>query len=484
MLFNSYIFILLFLPIVLIGYYLTGHFGKMRLGNIFLIAMSLWFYGYYTPKYLIIICGSIIFNYLFSKLILAHRTDKAGKWLMIAGVLVNVAIIFYYKYFRFFMENMNAIFGTSFELYYIALPLGISFFTFQQISYIVDSYHGETEGYSFDEYVLFVCYFPQLIAGPIVLHNELIPQFRDASLRHFNAENFGHGMYIFALGLFKKVLLADTLSKAVNWGYNDIAAMTSAEAWIVSFSYLFQIYFDFSGYCDMAIGIGYMMNINLPQNFDSPYKALSVPDFWARWHLTLTRFLRAYVYIPLGGSRRGVVRTYLNIMVVFLVSGIWHGASWTYIVWGICHGVLSCLTRAFNKTYEKLNPVFRWLLTIMIMDILLIVFRAPTLGAAKQFIIQLFTAPSTSISSTLSECFILPVTSYILELFPGTIQELSSSACMWGFLFVSLFIVLNFKNSGEIKPKASVARGIVTAVFIYWSVMSLSGISEFLYFDF
>ncbi len=484
MLFNSYIFILLFLPIVLIGYYLTGHFGKMRLGNIFLIVMSLWFYGYYTPKYLIIICGSIIFNYLFSKLILAHRTDKAGKWLMIAGVLVNVAIIFYYKYFRFFMENINAIFGTSFELYYIALPLGISFFTFQQISYIVDSYHGETEGYSFDEYVLFVCYFPQLIAGPIVLHNELIPQFRDASKRLFNAENFGHGMYIFALGLFKKVLLADTLSKAVNWGYNDIAAMTSAEAWIVSFSYLFQIYFDFSGYCDMAIGIGYMMNINLPQNFDSPYKALSVPDFWARWHLTLTRFLRAYVYIPLGGSRRGVVRTYLNIMVVFLVSGIWHGASWTYIVWGICHGVLSCLTRAFNKTYEKLNPVFRWLLTIMIMDILLIVFRAPTLGAAKQFIIQLFTAPSTSISSTLSECFILPVTSYILELLPGTIQELSSSACMWGFLFVSLFIVLNFKNSGEIKPKASIARGIVTAVFIYWSVMSLSGISEFLYFDF
>ena len=207
MLFNSYIFILLFFPVVLIGYYLTGRFGKLRMGNIFLIGMSLWFYGYYNPKYLFIICGSIIFNYIFSKLILARRNGKSGKWLTAAGVIVNVAIIFYFKYYDFFIENINAVFKTTFELYNIALPLGISFFTFQQISYIVDSYHGETEGYSFDEYALFVCYFPQLIAGPIVLHNELIPQFRDPSKRRFNAENFGHGMYIFALGLFKKVLL-------------------------------------------------------------------------------------------------------------------------------------------------------------------------------------------------------------------------------------------------------------------------------------
>ena len=484
MLFNSYIFILLFFPVVLIGYYLTGRFGKLRMGNIFLIGMSLWFYGYYNPKYLFIICGSIIFNYIFSKLILARRNGKPGKWLTAAGVIVNVAIIFYFKYYDFFIENINAVFKTTFELYNIALPLGISFFTFQQISYIVDSYHGETEGYSFDEYALFVCYFPQLIAGPIVLHNELIPQFRDASKRSFNAENFGHGMYIFALGLFKKVLLADTLSKAVTWGFNDIASLTAAEAWIVSFSYTFQLFFDFSGYCDMAIGIGYMMNINLPQNFNSPYKALSIPDFWSRWHMTLTRFLRTYIYFPLGGSRCGAARTYLNIMIVFLVSGIWHGASWTFIAWGILHGILNCLTRVFNKSYEKLHPVFRWMLTLVLVNFLWVIFRAPTLGAAKQFFIQAFLVPRTSISTALSECYILPVVSYVLALLPEAVQELASSACMWGFMFISLFIVLNFKNSSEIKPKASVARGIVTAVLIYWSVMSLSGISEFLYFDF
>jgi alginate O-acetyltransferase complex protein AlgI len=484
MLFNSYIFILLFFPVVLIGYYLTGRFGKLRMGNIFLIGMSLWFYGYYNPKYLFIICGSIIFNYIFSKLILARRNVKSGKWLTAAGVIVNVAIIFYFKYYDFFIENINAVFKTTFELYNIALPLGISFFTFQQISYIVDSYHGETEGYSFDEYALFVCYFPQLIAGPIVLHNELIPQFRDASKRRFNAENFGHGMYIFALGLFKKVLLADTLSKAVTWGFNNIASLTAAEAWLVSFSYTFQLFFDFSGYCDMAIGIGYMMNINLPQNFNSPYKALSIPDFWSRWHMTLTRFLRTYIYFPLGGSRCGAARTYLNIMIVFLVSGIWHGASWTFIAWGILHGILNCLTRVFNKSYEKLHPVFRWMLTLVLVNFLWVIFRAPTLGAAKQFFIQAFTSQSMSISSALTDCYVLPDIIYALELLPQTAQELASSACMWVFLFISLFVILNFKNSSEIKPKASVARGIVTAVFIYWSVMSLSGISEFLYFDF
>ena len=484
MLFNSYIFILFFFPIVLIGYYLTGRFGKLRMGNIFLIGMSLWFYGYYNPKYLFIICGSIIFNYIFSKLILARRNGKSGKWLTAAGVIVNVAIIFYFKYYDFFIENINAVFKTTFELYNIALPLGISFFTFQQISYIVDSYHGETEGYSFDEYALFVCYFPQLIAGPIVLHNELIPQFRDASKRSFNAENFGHGMYIFALGLFKKVLLADTLSKAVTWGFNDIASLTAAEAWIVSFSYTFQLFFDFSGYCDMAIGIGYMMNINLPQNFNSPYKALSIPDFWSRWHMTLTRFLRTYIYFPLGGSRCGAARTYLNIMIVFLVSGIWHGASWTFIAWGILHGILNCLTRVFNKSYEKLHPVFRWMLTLVLVNFLWVIFRAPTLGAAKQFFIQAFTSQSMSISSALTDCYVLPDIVYALELLPQTAQELASSACMWVFLFISLFIILNFKNSSEIKTKASVVRSLSAVVLFIWSIISLSGVSEFLYFDF
>ena len=484
MLFNSYVFIFLFFPIVLLGYYLTGRFGKNRLGNIFLIGMSLWFYGYYTPRYLIIICSSIVFNYLFSKLILAHRNTKTGKWLMAVGVLVNVGIIFHYKYSGFFWENINAAFGVSFNVVYIALPLGISFFTFQQISYVVDSYHGETEGYSFDEYALFVSYFPQLIAGPIVLHNELIPQFRDASKRRFNAENFGHGMYVFALGLFKKVLLADTLSKAVTWGYNDISALTSAEAWIVSISYTLQLYFDFSGYSDMALGIGYMMNINLPQNFNSPYKSLSLLDFWSRWHMTQMRFLRTYIYFPLGGSRRGTVRTYLNLMAVFIISGIWHGANWTYIIWGMLFGVFSCLTRIFKKDYDKLHPVFQWTITFLINCLNSVLFRSPNLSSAKLFFHQLFCNGSTMVSSRLTECFTLSGINFLIERLPEALQNMMPSYCMCALLLASFFVILNCKNCFEIKPKASVGRSIGTVVLLVWSIVSLSGISEFLYFDF
>ena len=234
--------------------------------------------------------------------------------------------------------------------------MGISFFTFQQVSYLVDSYRTqETRDYGFIEYTLFVLFFPQLIAGPIVLHKEMIPQFRNEHNRIFNSENFSRGMYIFAIGLFKKVLIADTFSQAVAIGYNNVENLSSLEALLVSFSYTFQIYFDFSGYCDMAIGISSMFNINLPQNFNSPYKSTSIIDFWNRWHMSLTRFLREYVYFPLGGSRKGKVRTYVNVMIVFLVSGIWHGANWTFIVWGIMHGVAQCLNRMFKNIWAKLG---------------------------------------------------------------------------------------------------------------------------------
>ena len=484
MLFNSYVFVFVFFPLTLLGYYLIGQTGKMHLGNAFIIVMSLWFYGYFNLSYLFIICGSIIFNFAASKAIQHANTRLVAKVITAIAVLMNIAVIFYYKYYDFFIENVNAVFGLSFELRHIMLPLGISFFTFQQISYIVDSYRGETDGYSFDEYALFVCYFPQLIAGPIVLHNEIIPQFRDVSTRRFQSENFARGMYIFALGLFKKVIAADTFSTAVTWGFANVSSIGVLEAWIVSLSYTFQLYFDFSGYCDMAIGIGSMMNIDLPQNFNSPYKSLSIPEFWSRWHMTLTRFLRTYIYFPLGGSRRGSARTYLNIMIVFLASGIWHGANWTFVIWGILHGMLNCLTRLFKRPYEKLNAVTRWMITFFFVNLLWIVFRADSLDQATEFIMHMLLSPNLNISSELANCFMLVEFAPILQRIPESMLYYLNNYGIWIFLSLALFAVLNLKNSKEIEFKPTAVRSVLTVVFMVWSIVSLSGISEFLYFNF
>ncbi len=487
MLFNSYIFIFLFLPLAVTGYYTCSHFKQYRIGNLFLIGMSLWFYGYFNPSYLPIICGSILVNFLLSKA-MEHCDGKAAakKALMVFGVLANIAVIFYFKYFDFFLENMNALFGQSFELKHIVLPLGISFFTFQQISYLVDSYRGETKGYSFDEYALFVSFFPQLVAGPIVLHREMIPQFQNPEKRRIMPQNISRGLYIFALGLFKKVIIADTFGKAVTFGFGTIETLSSLEALLVSFSYTFQLYFDFSGYCDMAIGIGCLFNFDLPQNFNSPYKATSITGFWNRWHMTLTRFLRTYIYIPLGGNRKGKIRTYLNIMIIYLVSGIWHGANWTFILWGLLHGILNCLNRLLKKPWEKLGNITQWALTFMAVNVLWILFRADSIQSAGLFMKTLYQMSGFSIREEFYNCFNLRELTYIeekihyLNFLPNRITGFH----LWLFLFGGFFIVLNCKNSKELEFKPTILTSLTTVLFLVWSIMSLAGISTFLYFNF
>lgn len=484
MLFNSYIFILLFLPLTLLGYFGLNHFGWYKAANVFLIGMSLWFYGYFNPWYLFIICGSIVLNFALTKVM--ERTEKWKKTLLILGILGNVGVIFYYKYFNFFLENINALFGGDFTLKNILLPLGISFFTFQQISYLVDSYRGETKGYRFCEYALFVSFFPQLIAGPIVLHNELIPQFQDTEKRKLLPENFSKGLYIFALGLFKKVLIADTFAKAANFGFDTVETLSSLEAIIVALSYAFQLYFDFSGYCDMAIGIGHMFNLELPQNFNSPYRATSIVDFWDRWHMSLTRFLRTYIYFPLGGSRKGKIRTYGNIMIVFLVSGLWHGANWTFILWGGLHGLLNCLNRCFQKQWDKVGEVTRWAVTFLLVTLLWILFRAESVEQAVQFLINLCGFPALTVRWELLECFTLPEFLKLGELaIPGVLKSLINalqSPTVW--ILGALFAVLNVPNSKQLRFRPTVGRSLLTALLLTWSILSLSGVSVFLYFNF
>lgn len=375
MLFNSYIFILVFLPLCLIGYFGLNHLKRYRLAQAFLLGMSLWFYGYFNPSYLAIILVSIVINYLFTYAMGKTSLPWLRKLEVTAAVLLNLGILFYFKYFDFFLMNLNRIFHTDFVLQNILLPLGISFFTFQQVSYVVDAYRGEVSQYNFLQYASFVAYFPQLIAGPIVTHDELIPQFMDLSKKHFQWENFSRGLFMFTLGLGKKVLIADVFGVAANWGFSNVQILDTTNTLFTSLAYTIQIYFDFSGYCDMAIGIGQMMNIDLPVNFDSPYKALTITEFWHRWHKTLTRFFTKYIYIPLGGNRKGNMRTYLHIMIVYLASGIWHGANYTFIIWGILHGLFSVITRRCKKFFEKMHPALSWLITFTFVNLTWVLFR-------------------------------------------------------------------------------------------------------------
>ncbi len=484
MLFNSYIFIFCFLPITFIGYFLLNHLRKYKTAQLFLLLMSLYFYAYFNIEYLLIITTSIIINYLLYLMLNNIKSKKTRKMLLIIGLIINIGSLIYFKYMDFFISNINIIFNKNFTLLHILLPLGISFFTFQQISFIIDSYKNEVPKYSLMYYASFVTFFPQLIAGPIVTYDELVPQFMDSKKKAINFDNLAKGIYIFAIGLTKKIIIADTFGLAVNWGFDNIGLLDSTNAIIVMLSYTFQIYFDFSGYSDMAIGIGKMFNIDLPENFNSPYKALTIKDFWNRWHMTLTRFFTKYIYIPLGGSRKGTKRTYINILIVFLVSGFWHGANWTFIVWGLLHGLFSIITRKFKYFFDKLHPVLNYIITFTFINFTWIIFRASSIKDALEIMHRITKFNFSSIDSNIAQAFKLPEFDLIAEslgiykYFPFILLTL--------FFIATLIIILACPNVTEKanKFKPSILNLIITIVLLIWCIISLSGISTFLYFNF
>lgn len=491
MLFNSYIFILLFWPVSVIIYFLLNKVCKSNKQSLLILSvLSFVFYGYYNWYYLLILWGSITVNWSVSQ-IMKKQSGKMRKIIAAVGVLFDIGLIFYFKYFNFFIENINTFFQTNFNLRNIVLPLGISFFTFQQISYVIDSYRGETEDYTLIEYISFISFFPQLIAGPIVYHDELIPQFRKEENRVVNWANMSRGLYLFAIGLVKKVIIADTFGKAVDWGHQNLSALSSMDAMVIILSYTMQIYFDFSGYCDMASGIASMFNFTLPINFDSPYKSISIVEFWQRWHMTLTRFLRKYIYFPLGGNRKGTVRTYFNVMIVFLVSGIWHGANWTFILWGILHGIASCLNRLWKNKYEKLNKVWQWFLTFSFVNFAWTIFRADTIKDAFHVIWRSINFRDLTISSDLANCFVTTEVSFIkhivqkVDVFAKILDRFSINGfVMWAWILGAFYIVINKENAQRRQISYSVKMSIMTALLLVWGIISLSGVSTFLYFNF
>ncbi|MBQ0027187.1 MAG: MBOAT family protein [Lachnospiraceae bacterium] len=488
MLFNSYYFILYFLPVVLLCYYCAHKFGLHKVALAVLSIASFVFYAYDNIYYLALLAGSILVNWLVAYLINRQKGSEVPikKVLMIAGIVIDVAVIFVFKYYDFFIENMNALFKADFNLRHIILPLGISFFTFQQISYLVDTYRGETADYSFIEYVAFVSFFPQLVAGPIVLHSELITQYRDESRWKISSENFANGLYVFAMGLFKKVIIADKFGQVVTWGWADISSRTSMDMFLVMLFYTFQLYFDFSGYCDMAIGIARLFNLELPVNFNSPYKAVSINDFWKRWHMTLTRFLTNYIYIPLGGNRKGKVRTYINIMIVFLISGIWHGANWTFILWGVLHGILQVLNRLFKKLWDKLPKWIAWLCTFLVVNLLWVMFYAHNVGEGFTVWVRILSFDSFKISADIPLLFVMNDISMLLGML-GPIGALSVTYYQW---YMVVYIILAFvvclccKNLHEEPFKPTLGKAIMSALLMIWAVISFSGVSTFLYFNF
>ena len=491
MLFNSVIFITVFLPIALVGWYLLKKINNPLYAKVFLIGMSLWFYGYYNIRFLFVLLGSLLMNYLISFL-LAHTTGNFKKRLVfVLGLLGNIGILFYFKYFNFFLDNCNYFLHTNIQIERIALPLGISFFTFQQISFVADRYKEKAPHYSMLDYACFITYFPQLIAGPIVLHSEFIPQLKDIKNKKLDAGLFLDGLSLFILGLAKKVLLADTLALLVNAVYNDIAIIPyyidNVTGLITIVSYMLELYFDFSGYSDMARGIGKMFGFSLPENFNSPLKAVSVRDFWRRWHMTLSRFLTTYIYIPLGGNRKGLRRQCINIMIVFTVSGFWHGANWTFVVWGLLHGIAMLWETLFPKVRFK----FEWMnrtVTFLYVTFTFSIFRSENLTQAFTLIKRIFTVPWSGYfnrfctSLDIAETFALK---RMLQMKAPEYVEVFFIVCVVILLVIAFKFLMGLKAEEWIEKKGLRTSGLlVLALLFVWVVISLSQVSTFLYFDF
>jgi D-alanyl-lipoteichoic acid acyltransferase DltB (MBOAT superfamily) len=485
MLFNSYLFIFAFLPVVLLVYWAARGHHRLELALAWLTLASLLFYGWWKPAYLWIIMGSMIGNYLFGQA-LARSHSRA---LLALGVSLNLALLGYYKYTNFLVDNVNIALSTNFHLDTILLPLAISFFTFQQIAYLVDTYQSKTQEYRFLHYCLFVVFFPQLIAGPIVHHRETIPQFLKPLPASDFASHLSVGLTLFIIGLFKKVVLADTLAESATpvFALADAgSAISTRDAWFAALAYTFQLYFDFSGYSDMAIGLARMFGVVLPMNFFSPYKATNIIDFWRRWHITLSRFLRDYLYIPLGGNRSGPLLRYRNLFITMLLGGMWHGAGWNFLIWGALHGTYLVLNhghhflcRRFSfPTGGRLYRGLAWLLTFVAVVVAWVYFRAETLHGAHT-LLSAMAGLGVHTENTLPTNDMNPIVIALLIslLAPSSLQMLADfKPVLDGIGPQSSHVRLRWR------PSFWWALGL--SLFGAYAIMDMAKVSEFLYFQF
>ena len=426
----------------------------------------------------------MLFNYFVARTIndttVNHISKKST---LIFGITMNLLLLGYFKYSDFFIENINLAVGTSVPLLHLALPLAISFFTFQQIAYLVDSYRGETKKYGFLNYALFVTFFPQLIAGPIVHHAEMMPQFAHKWNLVKNYRHILMGIFIFSIGLFKKVVIADTFAIWATAGFDGSGSLNLLEAWATSLSYTFQLYFDFSGYTDMAIGVALLFNIKLPINFNSPYKALDIQDFWRRWHITLSRFLKDYIYIPLGGNRKGSFRTYNNLMATFILGGIWHGAGWTFVFWGFLHGFALVVHRFWTRLGFVMPKVLAWFVTFNFINIAWVFFRAKEWDDAIRVLSAMFTLEVSSFSTMQETLYSLSMSGLDLVV---SLENIINQVDTYSWIIFAFIIVLFTENTMQLVKKYYRKK-----IFLFYSlillsiaILNLNKVTEFLYFNF
>lgn len=459
MIFSSYVFVLLFLPLTVAGYFILSKHNH-SVGKAWLLAASFVFYAYFNFSYFWILAGSLLFNFFWG--LLLHRYKN--NFLLWVGIGANLLLLGYCKYYDFFIENVNFIFQTSYPLKHILLPLGISFFTFQQISYLADIKSGAlTQKYSILSYSLFVTFFPQLVAGPIVLPDEMMPQFDDPRNRYANSRNIAAGLFIFSLGFAKKILLADNFAVIADGTYamSELGFLDTVRG---IFAYTFQLYFDFSGYCDMAIGIGLMFNILLPVNFSSPLKSASIQEFWRTWHITLGRFLSQFIYKKLGGSRKGEFRACLNLFITFLLCGLWHGASYLYVIFGVFHGGAMILHRLWKNSHREMPRWAGMILTFLFLTLTLIIFRSVSVAQCKKMFQGLVNFDPALVS-----------------LFFEDISRNNIALFIIGIVIVFFFPPA---NSFREKFKPTVFNFLVTLLLMVVSLFELNKISPFIYFNF
>ncbi|MDD5673378.1 MAG: MBOAT family protein [Chitinivibrionales bacterium] len=485
MLFNSYSYILCFLPLVVFGYYLLRHFSLVAWAKAWLVFASLFFYGFWNPAYVPLLLASKIINYVLGRLLLGKKDDVfAKKALLACGLLCNIGLLAYFKYTDFFIGNLNGLLHADFSLLHIVLPLGISFFTFQQIAYIIDCYQGKVEGQNILDYCLFVSFFPQLISGPIVHHAEMIRQFKNLDKKDLDWNNVSAGLSLFFMGLFKKVAIADTFAVWANAGFGSGHDLGLLDSWATSLSFTFQLYFDFSGYTDMALGTALLFNIALPANFNSPYKALSIGDFWRRWHMTLNRFLSSYVYIPLGGNRRGDFRSYRNVLITFLIGGIWHGAGWTFVAWGLLHGTGLIVNRLWRKTGKIMPAALAWFITFNVVNIGWVFFRAHTFAGAIRIIKGMIGMHGIVLPAEMAKwCGFLQNAGLT---FGPVFWDVKGGKMLPLLIVAFLGIVLWAPNSNELARgfKPSRPRLAFLILMASYALINVYRVKEFLYFNF
>lgn len=451
----------------------------------FLFAASIVFCGWMNPWYAVILLLSIGLNYL-----LARHMDK-GKIIFYISLIMNIGLLLFLKYYNFFIGTINDVFKTDLVFMKLILPLGISFYTFSQIGFIYDVYHKKFEECSFLEYALYVSYFPKLIEGPITLHNDLIPQFRDENKKNADFKNISTGAYRFVLGLTKKVLLADTFALISQGGYSAVSYMNGLSGIVTVIAYSLQIYFDFSGYCDMAIGMSKMLNIDLIENFNSPYKAESISDFWDRWHISLTKFFTRYLYIPLGGSRRGRLRTYVNVMIVFLVSGLWHGANYTFILWGALYGILMIFERVLrdNSISIKFPRIVKISVTFVVVSVLWSLFGADSFITFEKLWRGIFSG--YFLEGGINSSIILGVEKLAeYSIFNVIIPKGIIGGFEGGFVlfmeFIGLLIAFFFPNAKEKTDrfKPDIVHGMIFVLLLVYCIFSLGNVTTFIYSNF